>query len=117
MWPPALHITVQALRYDHIVASPDECSYFSLEEILASRDLASKKRRESFAPRPSSPPVVVQNFSLSSARESQAEQIRQAWQISGGVHPLEKKPRARCKKGTLGGATTSNKKQAPNREG
>ena len=27
-----------------------------------------KKRRESFAPRPSSPPVVVQNFSLSSAR-------------------------------------------------
>src|SRR6476620_1439890 len=43
----------------------------------------SKKRRESLAPRPSSPPVVVQSFSLSSARESQAEQIRQAWQISG----------------------------------
>ncbi len=40
------------------------------------------KKSGSFAPRPSSPPVVVQNTSLSSARES-----RGAMQRVGGMHP------------------------------
>ena len=60
----------------------------------------------------------MQNTSLSSARESQAEQIRQAWQISGGMHRSGKKAKPRCKKDTLDGVTGRHqtKKQAPNRE-
>ena len=52
-----------------------------------------KKRRESFAPRPSSPPVVVQNFSLSSARANlKVSRLGKRGKYRAACSQLEKKP-------------------------
>jgi hypothetical protein len=48
------------------------------------------KKRESLAPRPSSPRRCA-GVSLSSARESNCKQIRQAWRISGDLTEANKK--------------------------